>query len=158
MSEPEAVEAAPQTDDVVLAAMQAAVRAFVAARDARVLLDTPGRLGANAVSRSRTISGARRASHKAQAKVEGSARQLEEARDRWGALARGLAADRDVEPEQLASLISTAASELSLQDAVAALRRGLAAAVAGSDGSDPISARLRAALATLEDADWAGRR
>ncbi|MHB8323156.1 MAG: hypothetical protein ACYDHB_01825 [Candidatus Dormibacteria bacterium] len=153
MSEPEAVEPAPQTDDVVLAAMHAAIRAFVAARDARVLLDTPGRLGANAVSRSGTISGARRASNKAQAKVEGAARQLEEARDRWGALARGLAADRDVEPGELARLVGRATTELSLQDAVTALRRGLAAATAGPDDGDAIPARLRAALAALEGAD-----
>ncbi len=152
MSGPELAESGTDEQDQVLAAMEAAVLAFVAAREARILLDTPGRLGANTVTRVRAISGARRASNKAQAKVEAAAKAMEEARDRWGALARGLAADRDVTPHDLSVLIGRAAAAMSLQDAVAVTRRALASALEAPDPEAARVAKLRAALRALEDA------
>lgn len=151
MSDPESSQPGPDDADPVLAAMEAAVLAFVAASDARILLDTSGRLGANTVTRTRAISGARRASNKAQGKVEAAAKDLEEARDRWGALARGLAADRDVEPHALSALMGRAAASLALQDAVAAARRALAAAMEESDRPTARIDRLREALTALEE-------
>ena len=128
MSEPEAAEASSAPSDIFRPALGAAVNAFVAARNARVLLDTPGRLGANAVARTRPISGARRASGKAQAKMEQAAHELEQARDRWGALMRGLADDLDLGSEELIQMTESAAIEISIQNALSALEAGLAAA------------------------------
>jgi hypothetical protein len=97
-------------------ALMAAAEAFLAARSARRLLDEAGRLGAAAVVRSRPIPGARRASSKAQASLEESAHKLEEARDRWAALMRGIAVDLNIDPEQLADQVEAHAFEIALAD------------------------------------------
>ncbi len=111
----------PDRDALAAAALEAAVAAFAAARSARILLDSPGRLGADAVQLAEPISGARRASRKAQAEVAESAQRLEHARDRWGALMRGLAADLDLPPDQLVSRVENAAARLALRDAATLL-------------------------------------
>jgi hypothetical protein len=104
-----------QSDQQSLA-LAAAAEAFAAARSARRLLDTAGRRGAAAVQRSQPISGARRASIKAQGSLEESARKLEEARDRWAALMRGIAVDLSLEPEELVGRVETYALALALED------------------------------------------
>ena len=124
----------PDRDALTAAALDAAVAAFAAARTARILLDSPGRLGADAVQRAQPISGARRASRKAQAEVAESAQRMERARDRWGALIRGLAADLDLAPDQLVSRVENEAARLALRDAVTLL--GAAAAALASLGQD----------------------
>ena len=96
-------------------ALAAAAEAFAAARSARRLLDTAGRRGAVAVNRSRPIPGARRASAKAQASLEESARKLEEARDRWAALMRGIAVDM-VAPDDLVRRVESYALILALDE------------------------------------------
>lgn len=117
----------PDHDARTAAALQAAVAAFAAARSGRILLDSPGRLGADAVQRAQAIPGARRASQKAQAEVAESARRLERARDRWGALMRGLAADLDLAPERLVSRVEGEAVRLALRDAATMLGTAAAA-------------------------------
>ena len=97
-------------------ALAAAAEAFAAARSARRLLDTAGRRGAVAVNRSRPIPGARRASAKAQASLEESARKLEEARDRWAALMRGIAVDMDIAPDDLVQRVESYALILALDE------------------------------------------
>ncbi len=122
----------PDRNAAAAAALEAAVAAFAAARSARILLDSPGRLGADAVQRSQPISGARRASRKAQSEVAESAQRLEHARDRWGALMRGLAADLDLPPDQLVSRVEDAAARIALRDAATLL--GAAAVALASLG------------------------
>ena len=117
----------PDHDALAAAALEAAVAAFAAARSARMLLDSPGRLGADAVQRAQPISGARRASRKAQSEVSESARRLEHARDRWGALMRGLAADLDLPPDQLVSRVEGAAARIALRDATTLVSAAAAA-------------------------------
>jgi hypothetical protein len=111
MSEPINV----QSDQQALA-LEAAAEAFAAARGARRLLDTAGRRGAAAVQRSQPIPGARRASVKAQASLEESAHKLENARDRWAALMRGIAVDLSLEPEELVGRVESYALDLALED------------------------------------------
>ncbi len=136
-----------------LSALAAAVEAFAAARSARRLLDNSGRLGADAVVRARPISGARRASVRAQTAVEQSALQMDKARDRWGALMRGLAADLDISPEDLVIRVESAAVRLGIRDVRAAIAAGLEAANSGiSLGPGYVSA-LQAALAALSQVD-----
>ncbi|MGC8473249.1 MAG: hypothetical protein ACP5PW_02425 [Candidatus Dormibacteria bacterium] len=124
----------PDRDALTAAALEAATAAFAAARSARIILDSPGRLGADAVQQAQPISGARRASRKAQAEVAESAQRLERARDRWGALMRGLAADLDLAPGQLVSRVERAAAPLAMRDAATLL--GTAAAALASLGPD----------------------
>ncbi len=103
------------------AALAAAADAFAAARTARRLLDAAGLRGAEAVNRSRPIPGARRASDKAQASLEEAARKLEDARDRWAALMRGIAVDLGVEPDRLVGMVEHHALEIGLEQLEAAL-------------------------------------
>src|SRR5580658_8068429 len=103
------------------AALEAAAEAFAAARSARRLLDVAGRRGANAVNRSHPIPGARRASNKAQASLEEAARKLEDARDRWAALMRGIAADLAIEPSQLVAMVEEYAMGIALEELEGAL-------------------------------------
>lgn len=139
------------------AALEAAVRAFASARSARILLDSPGRLGADAVTRTQAISGARRASQKAQAGIVESARRLEEARDRWGALMRGLAADLGVSPSELVPRVERSALELALTDAAALLRAASAAAASLAGGEAPRGlGQLQAMLTELSRQGGAG--
>lgn len=121
-------------DPIVAGALEAAVAAFAAARSARILLDSPGRLGADAVLQAQPISGARRASRKAQGPLADSARLVEESRDRWGALMRGLAADLDLPAELLVARVERAAARLAIRDALTLLRAasGSLAALEGS--------------------------
>jgi hypothetical protein len=133
-------------------ALEAAVEAFVAARAARRLLDNPGRLGANAVVRSRPISGARRASAKAQSAMERAAAGLEQARDRWGALMRGLAADLDLGPEALVPMAESTALRLAILDATQILRAALEAAASIPETGQTPSAAVQRALTALEEA------
>ncbi len=137
-------------------ALEAAVEAFVATRAARRILDNPGRLGANAVVRSRPISGARRASIKAQSAMEQAAAQLERARDRWGALMRGLAADLDLSPEELVPMAETRALRLAILDASQILRAAMEAAARLGNLDDPSSRAIQDALAALQRADPGG--
>ncbi len=102
-------------------ALEAVVRAFVASRLARRLVDQSGEVGALAVQRCRPISGARRASNKAQVALEEAARDLEQARDRWGALARGLGADLAIIEEELAERTRAHVLELALGQALRSL-------------------------------------
>lgn len=102
-------------------ALDAAAEAFAAARSARRLLDGAGRRGAAAVNRSQPIPGARRASTKAQAGLEDAARKLEEARDRWAALMRGIAADLNVGADQLVELVERFGLAIALEELEAAL-------------------------------------
>jgi hypothetical protein len=136
----------PDRDALAAAALEAAVAAFAAARSARILLDSPGRLGADAVQRAAPISGARRASRKAQAEVTESAQRLEHARDRWGALMRGLAADLDLPPDRLVARVEDAAARLALRDAATLL--STAAASLASLG--PSWAKLARDCASIE--------
>lgn len=136
----------PDRDALAAAALEAAMAAFAAARSARILLDSPGRLGADAVQLAEPISGARRASRKAQGEVAESAQRLEHARDRWGALMRGLAADLDLPPDQLVSRVESAAARLALRDAATLL--STAAAALASLG--PEWAQLAGDCANLE--------
>jgi hypothetical protein len=116
-----------------------------------MMLDTSGRLGADAVGRVAPISGARRASHKAQAALEEAAQELEKARDRWGALMRGLAGDLDFSMDDLVELVESAALELALSEAVHALDMAAAAARATRD-ADPVTvAAIVAAAARLRN-------
>jgi hypothetical protein len=111
------------------AALEAAAEAFAAARKARRLLDVAGQRGAAAVNRSRPIPGARRASVKAQTSLEQSARKLEEARDRWAALMRGIAVDLEIEPDQLVETVERYDLALALEQlevAIAACREAAA--------------------------------
>jgi hypothetical protein len=128
-------------------ALVAAAKAFAATRAARRMLDTSGRLGADAVGRTASISGARRASRKAQAAIEAAAQQVEKARDRWGALLRGLAGDLDVTPEALVELVEAIALDTALADAAQAL--DVAAAAALSAG-DPAASTVDAITAAAE--------
>jgi len=118
------------------AALAAAAEAFAAARSARRLLDGAGQRGANAVNRSHPIPGARRASNKAQASLEEAARKLEEARDRWGALMRGIAADLAIEPSRLVTMVEEYAMGIALEELEEALR-GAREAAASLGGSRP---------------------
>ncbi len=126
------------------------MEAFVAARTARRILDNPGRLGANAVVRSRPISGARRASARAQSAMEQAASHLERARDRWGALMRGLAADIDLGPEDLIPMAESTALRLAILDAVQILQAALEAAASVSEADQRLGTVLRQALTVLE--------
>ncbi len=137
-------------------ALEAAVEAFVAARAARRGLDNPGRLGANAVVRSRPISGARRASAKAQSAMERAAAGLEQARDRWGALMRGLAADLDLGPEDLVPMAEATAFRFAILDATQILRAALEAATLAQGVDHPRSSAVRRALELLEEAGPTG--
>lgn len=78
--------------------------------------------------RSRSIPGARRASTKAQISLEGAARKLEDARDRWAALMQGIAIDLNIESaalvEQVEALALAVALE-QLEDALLACRAAL---------------------------------
>jgi len=128
------------------AALAAAAEAYAAARTARRLLDGAGRRGAAAVVSSRPIPGARRASAKAQASLEESARKLEEARDRWAALMRGIAVDLDIEPEQLVELVERYGLAIALEQLEAAL---LACREARTELAKPQIEALDAAQAAL---------
>ncbi|HVB54220.1 MAG TPA: hypothetical protein VNF24_08550 [Candidatus Acidoferrales bacterium] len=103
------------------AALEAAAEAFAATRTARRLLDGAGQRGAAAVNRSRPIPGARRASIKAQTSLEESALKLEEARDRFAALMRGIAVDLEIETEQLVDLVEQYGLAIALEQLEAAL-------------------------------------
>jgi hypothetical protein len=118
------------------AALEAAAEAFAAARSARRLLDGAGRRGATAVNRSHPIPGARRASNKAQASLEEAARRLEDARDRWAALMRGIAADLGVEPSRLVSMVEQYGMGIALEELEDALL-GARDAAASRGGSEP---------------------
>ena len=123
------------------AALAAAAEAFAAARSARRLLDSAGQRGANAVNRSHPIPGARRASNKAQASLEEAARKLEEARDRWVALMRGIAADLAIEPGLLVSMVEEYALGIALEELEEALRGARDAVTAlGGSGPDALAA------------------
>jgi hypothetical protein len=123
------------------AALAAAAEAFAAARSARRLLDGAGRRGADAVNRSHPIPGARRASNKAQASLEEAARKLEDARDRWAALMRGIAADLAIEPSRLVTMVEEYAMGIALEELAEALRGARdAAASLGGSGSDALAA------------------
>ena len=136
MSEPERDPVDPQHG-----ALEAAAQAFAAARLARRVLDGAGRRGAAAVNRSRPIPGARRASNKAQARLEDSARKLEDSRDRWAALMRGIAADLNIEPSQLVATVEQYALEIALEELEAAL---LAASEAAASLAAPLPGALEA--------------
>ncbi|HEY6537422.1 MAG TPA: hypothetical protein VI138_00070 [Candidatus Dormibacteraeota bacterium] len=102
-------------------ALEAAAAAFAATRTARRLLDAAGRRGALAVNRSRPIPGARKASGKAQAKLEDSAQSLEGARERWGALMGGIATDLDISTADLAARVESHAFLAALEQLEACL-------------------------------------
>jgi len=144
---------APPNESPQLWALTAAVAAFAAARTARRLLDNSGRMGADAVVRARPITGARRASIRAQTAVEESALQMDKARDRWGALMRGLAADLDTPAEQLVSRVETAAVRLAVRDARAALGAGLEACLTGITVDPAYQAAIEGAMAALSGID-----
>jgi hypothetical protein len=123
------------------AALAAAAEAFAAARSARRLLDAAGQRGANAVNRSHPIPGARRASNKAQASLEEAARKLEDARDRWAALMRGIAADLAIEPSQLVAMVEEYAMGIALEELEGALQGARdAAATRGGSGHQALAA------------------
>ncbi len=131
-------------------ALDAAVGAFTAARSARMLLDVPGRLGADVVTRTRSIGGARRASTKAQAAMELAAHKLDEARDRWAALARGLAADLDMPPESLVELVEGHAYHISRQELLTILELWAASAdTAAAPPGGPLRADVEQAVGAL---------
>jgi sirohydrochlorin ferrochelatase len=131
------------------AALEAAAEAFAAARSARRLLDVAGRRGANAVNRSHPIPGARRASNKAQASLEEAARKLEDARDRWAALMRGIAADLAIEPARLVTMVEQQGLAIALEELEEALH-GARDAAASQVGSDPqVLAAAESALQVL---------
>lgn len=137
-------------------ALAAAAEAFAAARTARRLLDTAGRRGAVAVNRSRPIPGARRASAKAQASLEGSARKLEEARDRWAALMRGIAVDMDIAPDDLVRRVESDALTLALDDLESSLLACRdAAAALGHDVTQQLDA-ARTAIRLMVEQSGAG--
>lgn len=122
------------------AALAAAAEAFAAARSARRLLDGAGRRGANAVNRSHPIPGARRASNKAQASLEEAARKLEDARDRWAALMRGIAADLAIEPSRLVAMVEEYAMGIALEELAEALQGARdAAASQGGSGHEALA-------------------
>ncbi|MHB8313190.1 MAG: hypothetical protein ACYDD0_07830 [Candidatus Dormibacteria bacterium] len=131
------------------AALLAAIEAFAGSRSGRRLLDNPGRLGADAVSRARPIPGARRASHRAQTALEDAAARMERARDRWGALMQGLADDRDVSQQDLVSMVNQSAARVAIQDARAATGAALAAARAAGGPYLGCVKALEDALAAL---------
>lgn len=137
-------------------ALDAAVRAFAAARSARMLLDVPGRLGADVVTRTRTIGGARRASSKAQAAMELAARKLEEARDRWAALARGLAADLDLDPESLVGMVEGRAVQIGRQELLTIVELWAASAAAVAPPGEPIPQEIQSALEALRRLSGSG--
>jgi hypothetical protein len=83
--------------------------------------------------------------------MEDSARMMEAARDRWGALMRGLAGDLDLGQEDLVELVETAALELAVADAAAVLELALAAARAGKDPDLAIVDALTSAAARLRE-------
>ncbi len=139
---------ASDPDSPVPAALEAAVRAFAAARSARILLDGAGRLGADAVTRASVITGARRASRKAQAGVEDAARRMAEARDRWGALMRGLAGDLATDPTELVSQVERWALRLAILDAEVLLREAAGAASLLTDSAE-LRAELQSVLAQV---------
>jgi hypothetical protein len=127
------------------AALAAAAEAFAAARSARRLLDGAGQRGANAVNRSHPIPGARRASNKAQASLEEAARRLEDARDRWAALMRGIAADLAIEPSRLVAIVEEYAMGIALDELEGALQGARdAAATRGGSGHQALAAAERA--------------
>lgn len=86
--------------------------------------------------------------------MEVSAAQLEKARDRWGALMRGLAADMDLGPEELVPRVEAAAIRLAVREAQQALRAALESAVALPGPDSELSSRLRQALGVLEAIAW----
>ncbi|HUY24944.1 MAG TPA: hypothetical protein VMV09_06535 [Candidatus Saccharimonadales bacterium] len=129
-------DAPSEAGDPQPAALAAAAEAFAAARSARRLLDSAGQRGANAVNRSHPIPGARRASNKAQASLEEAARKLEEARDRWAALMRGIAADLAIEPSRLVTMVEEYALGIALEELEESLR-GARDAVSSMGGSGP---------------------
>jgi ketopantoate reductase len=131
------------------AALDAASQAFAASRSARRLLDGAGRRGAAAVIRSQPIPGARRASHKAQAALEECARKLEEARDRWAALMRGIAADLNLEPALLVEKVEKYALEIAIEETAAALANARDAATALGSVAPEALAMAQAALDQL---------
>ncbi|MGC1184213.1 MAG: hypothetical protein WBA31_03555 [Candidatus Dormiibacterota bacterium] len=133
------MSAGPEDRDPQPDALAAAAEAFAAARSARRLLDTAGRRGAVAVNQSRPIPGARRASAKAQASLEESAHKLEEARDRWAALMRGIAVDMSIAPEDLVQRVESYALGLALDDLESSLLACRdAAAALGQDVSQAL--------------------
>jgi len=134
--------------------LEAAAQAFAAARSARRLLDVAGRRGANAVNRSQPIPGARRASNKAQASLEEAARKLEDARDRWAALMRGIAADLAIEPGGLVTMVDRYGMGIALEELEEALSdvRDAAASQGG-----PEAQVLAAAESALELLRGSGR-
>lgn len=130
-------------------ALLAAVEVFAASRNSRILLDIPGRLGADAVGRARPISGARRASRRAQAAMEEAAAKVEKARDRWGALMGGLAADLDMTQEELAQILGDTAARLAIHEARAAIAAALGATRAAGDDHPERVGALEDALSAL---------
>ncbi|MGH7640543.1 MAG: hypothetical protein ACREOL_06510 [Candidatus Dormibacteria bacterium] len=110
------VPADPDPDpDSRLPAWEAAAGAAAATEATRRLLDLAGRRGATTVNESRSIPGARRASTKAQIRLEESARKLEESHQRFAALTNGVALDlgmaEDGDRELLSKLRLTVAVE-----------------------------------------------
>jgi hypothetical protein len=138
------------------AALDAAAEAFAAARSARRLLDVAGRRGANAVNRSHPIPGARRASHKAQASLEEAARKLEDARDRWAALMRGIAADLAIEPARLVTMVEQHGMGIALEELEEALRGARDAAAAHGDPGPEVLAAAESALQLLRQSEQTG--
>ncbi|MFZ0995834.1 MAG: hypothetical protein WAO09_07650 [Candidatus Dormiibacterota bacterium] len=138
------------------AALEAAAEAFAAARSARRLLDVAGRRGAEAVNRSRPIPGARRASNKAQTSLEEAARKLEDARDRWAALMRGIAADLAIEPSRLVTMVEQHGMAIALEELEAALRGARDAAAAQGGSHAPALTAAESALQLLRSTERPG--
>jgi len=147
ITDPDGAPIAPQP-----AALDAAAVAFAATRTARRLLDGAGQRGAAAVIRSRPIPGARRASTKAQASLEEAARKVEESRDRWAALMRGIAVDLEIEAEQLVELVERYALTIGLEQLEAALLACREAATAlGTPQVEALETAQRAVHLLRED-------
>ncbi len=119
------------------AALLRAAAAFASARLTRRLLDQPGVRGAATVVSAEPVRGARRASRKAQAKLEEAARCLEESRDRWAALMRGLAVDLERDPESLVDLVEELALRQSIEQAETTLSAAADSAAQLGTGAPP---------------------
>jgi hypothetical protein len=138
------------------AALDAAAEAFASARSARRLLDVAGRRGANAVNRSHPIPGARRASNKAQTSLEEAARKLEDARDRWAALMRGIAADLAIEPSRLVDMVDQHVMGIALEELEEALRGARDAATSQGGSAPQVLAAAESALQLMRGSERTG--
>jgi hypothetical protein len=138
------------------AALEAAAEAFAAARSARRLLDVAGRRGASAVNRSHPIPGARRASNKAQASLEEAARKLEDARDRWAALMRGIAADLAIDPSLLVTMVNRYGMGIALEELEEALGGVRDAAASQGESDSQVLAAAESALQLLRESERTG--